>query len=112
MNHSTPIHQHRHQNEDEDTDTDKNGGDKDYQHQTFKYQLNELYLRPLLDKHYKCKESIRYEDLIHSWKLVENWLQDREKQCERHHQQKDDKIESQMIVEVRLDYLFFKNSKL
>lgn len=44
-----------------------------YQYNQFDYQLNEVYLRPLLDKHNHSK-LIQYEDLIHSWNLVEQML--------------------------------------
>jgi hypothetical protein len=40
----------------------------------FNYHLNELYLRPLLTKHSQNK-AIQYEDLIQSWTLVQQWLQ-------------------------------------
>lgn len=46
-----------------------------YQHNHFDYQLNEVYLRPLLDKHNHSK-LIQYEDLIHSWNSVEQMLND------------------------------------
>lgn len=43
------------------------------QQEYFNYQIHELYLRPLIDKHNQSKK-IQYEDLIQSWKNVEEWV--------------------------------------
>jgi hypothetical protein len=74
---------------------------RQYQNDLFNQQLHEIYLRPLLDKHSK-RESIMYEDLIHSWKSVEEWLLQQQQQQQNHQQGiSNNKLNSQNIEKVK-----------
>ncbi len=77
-------------------------GNRQYQYQLLNYQVHEVYLRPLLDKHQKCN-SLCYEDLIKSWNKVEQWQ--RQRQQQRQHTKAAEAasetiIESQIIEKV------------